>query len=142
MKNSNFPVWLTIISLLFLFWNFFGILNFYNQANMSPNELSDLPIVQQDFISNTPLWSFIAFGVAVIGGFIGCGALLFRKKIANIFLQLSLIGIVIQMYHNFILANGLEVYGADKIAIPVMVIIFAIFLIWLANYATKKQWID
>jgi len=69
-------------------------------------------------------------------------ALLLKKKVANIFLQLSLAGVIAQMYHNLVIAKALDIYGPGQITMPIMIISFSILLVWLSKYATKKEWIS
>jgi hypothetical protein len=142
MKNSNFPLWITVVLIILLIWNIIGVLNFYNQVTISEQDLMNLPIEQQNFIANIPFWTIIAFGIAVVGGSLGCMALLLKKKVANIFLQLSLAGVIAQMYHNLVIAKALDIYGPGQITMPIMIISFSILLVWLSKYATKKEWIS
>lgn len=79
MKNSSYPLWLTIVSAFLIVWNFMGLFNFYAQMTISDQDLYNMSAAEQALYASYPLWSIIAFGVAVIAGFLGCIALLFRK---------------------------------------------------------------
>lgn len=141
MKNSSYPLWLTIVSAFLIFWNFMGLFNFYAQMTISDQDLYNMPAAEQAIYTNYPLWAAIAFGVAVITGFLGCIALIFRKKAANLLLQLSLVGVLVQMYHSLFVAKAMYVYGLGHIVMPIMIIGFAVLLVWLSNLATKEEWI-
>lgn len=73
---------------------------------------------------------------------IGCTALVLRKSIAIPILLISLLEILVQMYHSFCIANLLAVLGPSTAIMPSMLIIVAIFLLWLANNAKTKGWIN
>ena len=89
-----------------------------------------------------PLWVNIAFGCAVVGGALGCIALVLKKAIALPILFISLAGVIVQMFHAFIIANSFEVYGPGGTIMPIMVVAIALYLIWLANSAKAKGWIS
>ena len=62
-----------------------------------------------------------------------------RKKLAKTIFMVSLIGILVQMYYNFFVIDSIAVYGPGAMAMPIMIILFAVFLIWYANYCIKKN---
>jgi hypothetical protein len=109
---------------------------------MTYQELYNMTAAQQEIFINYPLWAAFAFGLAVIAGFLGCIALLFKKKVANLLLQFSLVGVLVQMYHSLFVAKAVDVYGPGHIVMPIMIIGFAFVLVWLAKFATKKEWIS
>ena len=92
-------------------------------------------------IQDIPLWVNIAFGCAVTGGVLGCVALAFKKAIALPILIISLLGILVQIYYSFITVDASDVYGPGDTIMPMMVLIIALFLVWLANSAKAKGWI-
>jgi len=55
---------------------------------------------------------------------------------------LSLIAIIIQMTYNFIVIDAMEVYGPGAIYMPIMVILFAVFLIWFSKKGITKGWLS
>jgi len=63
-----------------------------------------------------------------------------RKNWAKPVFIASLIGILVQHFHGFVLANGLEVYGASRLIMPGVVLLGAVLLIWLANSVQGKSW--
>ena len=87
-----------------------------------------------EMVLNTPAWVMGAFAIAVFGGFLGSLFLLLRKKIAKPIFLVSLIAIIIQMFYNVFLSGALDVYGPGAMVMPIMVIGFAIFILWY----TKK----
>lgn len=84
-----------------------------------------------------PAW-FMA--VAVNFGALGCLLLILSKNLAGLFLQLSLVAILVQNFHTFFMANALEVLGSSAFAVPLLLILIAICLVTLAAKARRMHW--
>ena len=130
-----------IISGLFLVWNLMGVMAYVMQVTMSDEAMAALPEAQRDLYLNMPAWATGAFAVAVFGGTLGCIFLLIRKSWAVPVLILSLIGVAVQMFHNFVLSPMLEVMGAGSVAMPLVIMAGAIFLVGYARRAQSRRWI-
>jgi len=144
MTTSNLPIppkWFWIFCSICFVWNAMGIMAFIAQITMSPKALAELPEAQRIAYETVPLWAILAFAAAVFGGTLGCLALLLRKTIAFPLLAVSLVGIILQMYHAFFLANSLEVFGPGSAVMPTMIILLAIFLLWFTLFAKRKGWL-
>ena len=91
------PPWFWAISLLGLIWNLLGVGAFVNDVFfLDPATLDEL---QRDFYLGRPTWALAAYGVAVLGGALGCVALLLRRSWALPMLIICLVGIVLQNVH-------------------------------------------
>ena len=66
--------------------------------------------------------------------------LVLKKNLAGIFLQLSLAGVLVQMFHSFFMSNSFEVFGPGGMIMPVMVLVIAIYLVTLAAKAKVHRW--
>jgi len=141
-KSCNPPKWFTIAAALALVWNLIGVLAFIGQIMMSPEVLAELSQAEQDIYLSTPLWATTAFACAVVGGLLGSFALLMKKPLAQPLLILSLLAVIIQMFHSFVISNALEVFGPDRVIMPVMVIIIAITLVYLSKKAKTNGWLN
>lgn len=142
MENSiKIPAWYWIVAVIMLLWNLLGVGAFFSQVGMSDEAMAALPEAERELYSSYPLWTTVAFAVAVFGGALGCIGLLLKKKWAKMVLIISLIGIIIQMFHSLVISGAMEVYGPGAAVMPVMVIVFAIFLVWLSNFSIKKHWL-
>ena len=62
LENAKPAFWFWILSVVALLWNLFGLFAFVTQLLSGGDEV--------------PTWVMAAFGVAVIGGSLGCVALL------------------------------------------------------------------
>lgn len=136
------PDWLKSVAWAALAWNLLGVIAFIMQLLMTPDMISKLPIEQQAAYSNIPLWSTIAFAVAVFGGALGCILLLLRKAMARDVFALSLIAIFIQQFYNFIVINSIELLGPSAVFMPLFVIVIAITLLLLSHTGKQQAWLQ
>jgi hypothetical protein len=134
------PTWFTIVSAVLLVWNLLGVMAYIAQVTMTPEALAALPDGQRELYENVPSWATAAFAVAVNGGALGCLLLLLKKNLAGLFLQLSLLGVLVQMYHSFFMTKSFEVFGPGGMVMPVMVIVIAIYLVMFAAKAKAQKW--
>ena len=138
--NKKAPKWFMVVSVIFLVWNLLGVMAYIAQVTMSPESLAALPDEQRRIIENTPVWATAAFAVAVNFGALGCLLLVLKKNLAGLFLQLSLAGVVVQMFHSFFMTKSFEIYGPGGLVMPVMVLVIAIYLVTLAAKAKAHRW--
>ena len=124
-----------------LVWNLLGVAAYVGQVTMSPEALEAMPEAQRALYENVPTWVTSAFAIAVNAGALGCLLLVLRKVLALPVLVVSLIAVLVQMYHNFFMSNAMEVMGAAAVIGPAFVIVIGIYLVWFANDAKSKGWI-
>lgn len=134
------PTWFMVVAAILLVWNFLGVMAYVAQVTMTPEALAMLPDAQRQLYENTPAWATAAFAVAVNFGALGCLLLLLKKNLAGLFLQLSLAGVLVQMYHSFFMSKSFEVFGPGGLIMPVMVLVLAIYLVMLAAKAKAQRW--
>lgn len=138
--SEKAPTWFTVVPAVLLVWNLLGVAAYISQVMMTPETLAALPDEQRQLIENTPAWATAAFAVAVNFGTLGCVLLLLKRNLAGLFLQLSLAGVLVQMFHSFFMSKSFEVFGPGGLVMPVMVIIVAIYLVVLAARAKALRW--
>lgn len=138
--NKQAPKWFMVVAAVLLVWNLIGVMAYIAQVMMSPESLAALPDEQRQIIENTPAWATAAFAIAVNFGALGCLLLLLRRNLAGLFLQLSLAGVVVQMFHAFFMTKSFEVYGPGGLVMPVLVLVIAIYLVLLAARAKAHRW--
>lgn len=134
------PGWFMVVAVLALLWNLMGVFAFIAQMTMSPEAMSVLPQEQQDLYNSMPTWATVAFAVAVNFGALGSLLLVLKKNLAGLFLQLSLVGVVVQNIHSFFMTNAVEVLGTAALVMPIVVIIISILLVVLAAKAKRMRW--
>ncbi|MDX2428270.1 MAG: hypothetical protein QNK22_06230 [Xanthomonadales bacterium] len=137
---SKTPKWFMVVAAVLLVWNLLGVMAYIMQVMMSPETLAALPQEQRELYENTPAWATAAFAVAVNFGALGCVLLLLKRNLAGLFLQLSLAGVLVQMFHSFFMSKSFEVFGPGGLVMPLMVIVIAIYLVVLAAKARTNHW--
>lgn len=121
-----------IISVLALIWNLMGVAAYLGQAFITEDMIAALPEEQQvELLVEYPAWYTALFALAVFGGALGCIMLLARKKVAYYFLLLS--GICATIQQGYLLAT----VELSSIVMPIMIIVFSVFLIWFSKKYTN-----
>lgn len=117
-----------IIGVLALIWNLMGVGAYLIQAFMTEEMIATLPEEQQaEFLVEHPAWYTALFAIAVFGGALACILLLARKKIAYYLFLVSGISAIAQQ--GYLLAT----VTLSSVVMPIMIIIFCIFLIWYSK---------
>ena len=125
-----------------LVWNLIGLMFYYMQVTMTPEALEGFTEPQQAFFSTTPAWATSAYAIAVTAGVLGSLLLLLRQGWAVLLFILSLIGIIVQDFHAFVLSSGLDVFGSQAIVLPTLVIVIAVALVWYSRDAKANGWLS
>lgn len=134
------PKWFMFVAVVSLIWNLLGVMAYIAQVTMSAEAVAALPEAQRQILENTPAWATAAFAIAVNGGTLGCLLLVVKKNLAAYLLQLSLAAVLVQMFHSFFMSNSFEVFGPGGLIMPVLVLVIAVFLVWLAATAKTNRW--
>ncbi|MCP4058764.1 MAG: hypothetical protein GY738_15910 [Pseudoalteromonas sp.] len=142
MTISATPNWFKPALWAALIWNLLGVFAFIMHLMMTPEMISKLPLDQQAAYSNVPLWSTIAFAVAVFGGTLGCILLLAKNAFATPTFALSLVAIFIQQFYNFIVINSIKMLGVSAVFMPILVIVIAFLLLYLSIKSKQQGWLN
>ncbi|HSG59338.1 MAG TPA: hypothetical protein VLA06_07395 [Woeseiaceae bacterium] len=126
-----------------LVWNLIGLVFYYGQVTMAPETAATLTAAQQEFFATTPTWATAAHAIGVTAGVLGSLLLLFRKALATPVFALSLLGVLAQDLHAFVLSDALEVFGgANALILPAVVLVVAVALVWYSNSSKQKGWLS
>lgn len=142
MENQKAPTWFLVVAIVMVIWNLMGVSAFIMDMTMSEEAMAALPDAERELYGRYPLWTKIAYFIAVFGGTIGALGLALKKKWSKTVLIISLIGVLVQMTHSLFIAGSMEVYGPVSTIMPAMVITLSIFLVWMANHGIKKGWVN
>jgi len=140
-EKSKLPNWYWAVCAVAIVWNLMGVMALVGQLTMTPEMLAQMTQAEQALYAATPLWVNVAFAFAVIGGELGCIGLLLRKSWAFYLFVLSLVGVIVQMSHLFIMDGSVDEFGPGGISMPIMIVLIAIALVWFAKRAESKGWI-
>ncbi len=139
---SKPPVWFWVVSVIALLWNLMGVSAYLADAYTSVEQLEQMSQEIRELYEGRPAWATAGFAIAVFAGAIGSIALLLRKKWARPLLILSVLGSIVLNTHTFFLSNALEVMGANIVIMPIVVIVFGIYLIFFAKKSIQKGWLS
>lgn len=142
-QKTKTKKWFWFVSIFFLLWNLLGVLSFFFHAFISANIPEDLPENEKALYGEYPLWTYLVFAMAVLGGIIGSIGLVMRKKWSRTAFIISLLAVIPQMTHNVFFTSAIEVYGITQaVTMPILVVVFAAFLVWFSDLGIKKGWLD
>lgn len=136
------PKWFYIVAGVALVWNLMGVMAYLKDAMITEAEIAALPLAEQAFYQDVAAWAVSAYAFAVWAGFVGCVLLLLRKKWATPVLIVSLLGVLVQIYHSFFVVDSIAVFGPGGIIMPIMVIAISIYLVYFSRQATANDWIS
>lgn len=140
--NGKPPTAFWIIAGVALVWNLIGWLLFYMQVSATDEVLrAAYGEAEYEYLSTIPTWVTIAYGTAVTAGVLGCVFLLMRKLWAIPLFIVSLVAILVQDTYSFVLSDAMKVFGTGVIAIPIVVLVIAIGLVFYSRSAKDKGWI-
>ena len=129
-EASNSVHWsFWVIGSVCLVWNGMGVMAYLGDPTSGATEA-------------VPVWATGAFAIAVWAGALGCLLLLMRKAIAFYVLAASLLGVVVQMFHIYVISKSMTVYGPFEISMAIMIPAIAVFLVWYSKMAEGKGWIS
>ena len=130
------------VAILALVWNLLGLAMFVMQVTMDEARLATLPEVDRQIFLATPAWLNAMFGIGVIGGVLGALGLLLRRRWAVPLFLTSLVAIAVQLMGAYLVTPVWQASGAAGLALPVMLVVIALYLWWYARDAAAKGWIS
>ena len=151
-QKAPAPVWFTVVAILALLWNLLGSaaylwMTWLMPSMITPEVLSTLPEadraameVQLAVQAATPAWATSAFAVAVFGGLLGSLFLLLKKNFAIILFTVSLAGLLVQSYYAYAMADAYGLFGNAALVQSAVILLIAVFLLWVANRAKAQGW--
>ena len=123
--------------MILLVWNLLGVSLFVMDLLVDLTKLNDAEL---EFRSRFPLWIKMFNAAAVTLGLLGSIGLVFRKAWSKSVLVMSLISVIIQMYHSFFVANSLDYLGNSEVILSCIIIAVAVTLVWIADFYKGKNW--
>ena len=129
-----------LISILALMWNIAGVAYFLAHISMTQETLVQLGPEEHALYANTPGWATGAFAIAVFAGAIGALLMVRKNSVSTIFFQLSLAGVLVQMFHAFFMARIVHVLGVSSALMPLLVIAISAYLVLISYKARGHGW--
>lgn len=111
LRKPRTPWHLWLVGGLLFLWNGLGVWQWLQQVTHDPGYWSSLTEIEANYLKAVPLWTDVAYGVAVWGGLIGAVLLLLHRRAAVLVFVLALIGLIADLTYVHLLSNGREVMG-------------------------------
>lgn len=122
-----------------LIWNLFGFMIYLMTVRATPEQLAaQYSAAEIAFIESVPVWATSANAIAVTLGVLAAVLLLLRKALALPLFIGSLIALLVQDLHAFVLADVVSVFGMVPLYIQGTVLLIAIALILYTMSAKKR----
>ena len=140
MSESNKPgIAFWIIGIIALIWNGMGVYNYLIQAFKTESFTAQLSAEQMALMEGLPVWMTALFAIAVFAGLLGTIVLLIGKKIATTLFLVSFVSVIIQQLYWIFGTNASEVFSEQMpYLMPVLIIVFAAFLVWYSKNQKAK----
>ena len=132
---------LKVFAWLMVLWNGIGVAAFFSQLMMTPEMIAQLPEAQQAAYRDIPVWSYSAYALAVFGGLTGSILLALGKKLAFPVLVISLAGVIVQQYYNFVVIDAISIMGWGIVVMPVIVTTIALLLVLISQRGVRAGWL-
>lgn len=137
-KRPATPWHLWAIGAASVLWNGVGVWQWYQKVTGAQAYWSALTMEQVFYLRSAPLWTDVAYGVAVWCGLLGALMLLLRRKLAFNAFVAGLIAMLAHAAYVLVLSNGREVIGAGGTAFTLVVaLIFAVQIAY-SHWARRK----
>jgi hypothetical protein len=140
--GARIPGWFSLLSILGLLWNAFGVFIYLKSVGVMGDPLAGLDAAHQALARSVPSWVTGVFAVAVFAGLTGSLCMVARKRAARPLLLLSLLGAIVQTGWIALISNARAVEGAMAILMPALIVAIALLLAWAAARGTKRCWLD
>lgn len=137
---SRPPVWFRVVAVLALLWNLFGVWQYLSSVGVVPL-MRELTADEAAIMASAPAWYTGAFAIAVFAGLLGALGLVLARRWARPLLIVSLVAMIVQFAWWAFLSGAAELMGPSVYVAPVVVVLVALLLVWLANVGLKRGWL-
>ncbi|MET4683097.1 hypothetical protein [Brevundimonas faecalis] len=132
------PWHLWAVAVVSVVWNGIGVWQWYQKVTGSPAYWDALTMQQVVYLRGAPLWTDVAFGVAVWCGLLGALMLLLRRRLAFNAFVAGLIAMLADSVYVHVLSNGREVMGTAGVLFGVLIILIFAAQIAYSHWARRK----
>ncbi len=135
------PGWFRIVSIAALIWGLIGIATYLMHVGIIGGGTAALSEPERILAESTPSWVTAAYAIAVFSGALGSLGLVLRKRWAKLVLIVSLVAILIQEAWVIFMSDAAAVHGPSALLLPLVIVVVAVLLVWVASMAEKRGWL-
>jgi hypothetical protein len=133
------PRQLWFVGVLALLWNLVGAFDYLMSQTRNASYMAEFSPEQLEFFYGFPAWVVAAWAIAVWGGVLGSLLLLMRKALAAPVFLASLLAMTVTAFHNYGIANGMEVIGGGfELAFTAVIFIVQVLLLLYARRMRER----
>ena len=133
------PLHLWLIGALALLWNCAGAFDYVMTETRNSSYMSSFTPEQLAYFYAFPVWAVATWALGVWGGVLGSILLLLRRRWAVPVFAISLAGMVVTFFYNYVLTNGFAVMGgAGALAFTGVIIIVGVALLFYARKLSRS----
>lgn len=100
-----------------------------------------LPLDERTVFAAEPSWVVSAFGLGAAAALIGSLMLLFRRKLAQPLMLVSVVAMIVWAAALAVLPRLREVISANDLAVAIGVVAVAWTVFWFARHSTQRGWL-
>jgi hypothetical protein len=134
--------WFWIFSFFLVAWFIAGLfIAVYDTFFFDDAMRTQMTEAQIDLRSKWPQWTRINTFLSCLFGLIGSIAMLMRKRVAVIFLALSLFCVIINTVYAYLVVDGLQLLETFDIVMSIVVILVGLLAWYSADIAKNRGWL-
>lgn len=141
-EAGKIPGWFRAVAILALLWELFGVAMYLMHVGVLPNDASQMSAAERSLMESPPTWVTALFATGVFAGAIGAVGLVLGRRWARPLLILSLIAVVLQFGGWLLFTDAMAIIGPTVFVMPLVIVVVAIALVWLANMAARRGWLS
>jgi hypothetical protein len=128
------PIWYWVVVGILLLWGAAGIHAFYSQLTTPYAVMvAQMGKLAADCIKGMPTWLWWVYGIAVWSGLLGTIALRVRHSWARPLFLISVIAVVVQFGHSFLVQHIHQIMGWSAAIFPAFIVAMGLFQLWFAG---------
>ncbi len=135
MSESKIHWSFWVICVLGLIWNAMSCMNFIMQFDSEM--LSNYPTEARKLVESRPVWSTVAFAVAVFGGLVGDVLLILKRKLAFYIFVIAVLGVVTTNIHTLQISSSANILVGSGMSLMI-----GLFFIWYVAFCKNKSWLN
>ena len=141
-RLGKIPAWVRVVAVAGLLWELFGVAMYLMHVGILPNDTSQMSEAERSLMASSPTFVTALFAIGVFAGAIGALGLVMRRRWARPVLIVSLVAVVLQFGSWLLLTDAIAVVGPTVFVMPLIIVLVALALVWLAGMAGQRGWLD
>ena len=141
-RLGKIPTWFRVVVVAGLLWELFGVAMYLMHVGILPNDTSQMSEAERSLMASSPTFVTALFAIGVFAGAIGALGLVMRRRWARPVLIVSLVAVVLQFGSWLLLTDAIAVVGPTVFVMPLIIVLVALALVWLAGMAGQRGWLD